>query len=297
MKQYLDIARDVLERGERKENRTGVDTYAISGTIFQHNMAGGFPLLTTKKTAYKCARSELEFFIKGMTDKRWLQEQKNHIWDEWCTPSKVSYGHDDETKRKMAEERDLGPIYGFQWRHFDADYRGIEGTQDFRGNIISYDGEGVDQLAKIVNTLKTNPMDRRMIVSAWNPKVLEEQALPPCHYGFQVTAIGNKLNLSWNQRSVDVPLGLPFNIASYATLLHLLAKEGGFEEGTLTGFLQDTHVYENQIEGLKEQLGREPLTLPKIETENFSSIFDWNYQDTKLVDYKSHPKINFPIAV
>lgn len=136
-----------------------------------------------------------------------------------------------------------------------------------------------------------------MIVSAWNPAALSEQALPPCHYGFQVNVVDGKLNLAWNQRSVDVPLGLPFNIAGYATILHLLAKESEFEEGTLTGFLMDTHVYVNQIDGLREQISRKPLTLPRIETDKFSSISEWNFMDTKLVDYESHSKINFPIAV
>lgn len=297
MKQYLDIVEQILTKGVKKENRTGIDTYAISGTMFQHDMSNGFPLLTTKKVPYKNISSELEFFIKGITDKKWLQYRNNHIWDEWCTPTKVPYGHDDETKKKMSEENDLGPIYGFQWRHFGADYTGIEGTLDSNGNIINYDNKGIDQLKNIVDKLKNNPTDRRMIVSAWEPKALEQQALPPCHYGFQVTVIGNKINLSWNQRSVDVPLGLPFNIASYATLLHLLAKESKLEEGTLTGFLQDTHIYENQIEGVKEQIKREPKRLPEIVTEDFSSIFNWEYTDTTIKNYNPHAPIKFQIAI
>lgn len=297
MKQYLGIVEQILTNGIKKENRTGIDTYAISGTMFQHNMSDGFPLLTTKKVPYKNIFSELEFFIKGITDKKWLQSRNNHIWDEWCTPTKVPYGHDEETQKRMSEENDLGPVYGFQWRHFGADYIGIEGTPDIDGNIISYKNKGIDQLKNIVDKLKNNPTDRRMIVSAWNPKALSQQALPPCHYGFQVTVIGNKLNLSWNQRSVDVPLGLPFNIASYATLLHLLAKESKLEEGTLTGFLQDTHIYENQIEGIREQIKRTPRKLPKIVTENFSSIFDWEYTNTTIKDYTPHAPIKFQIAI
>lgn len=297
MEAYLQLCKDILEKGIRKSNRTGIDTFVIPATMFQHDMSEGFPLLTTKKTAYRNVRSELEFFIKGITDKEWLKDRKNHIWDNWCSPKKVAYGHDNETKALMEAERDLGPIYGFQWRHFGADYRGIENTLDTKGNIIDYSGEGVDQLKNVINKLKTDPTDRRMIVSAWNPKVLSEQALPPCHYGFQVNVIENKLNLAWNQRSVDVPLGLPFNIASYATLLHLLAKESGFEEGVLTGFLMDTHIYENQIDGIKEQIKREPRKLPKIKTDNFTSIFDWNYKDTIVLDYNPHPAIKFPIAI
>ena len=156
---------------------------------------------------------------------------------------------------------------------------------------------GINKLKKFVETLKKNPSDRRLIVSAWNPVDLHRMALPPCHYGFQVTVINGKLNLLWNQRSVDSALGLPFNIASYALLLHLLAKEAGLKEGKLIGFLGDTHVYENHISGLKEQLKREPYSLPKIKTSNFKSIFDWKYTDTELVDYKKHPKISFDIAV
>ena len=145
--------------------------------------------------------------------------------------------------------------------------------------------------------LKTNPDDRRMLVSAWNPADLDKMALPPCHYGFQVTVSGGKLNLLWNQRSVDTALGLPFNIASYGLLLTLLAKEAGFDQGKLVGFLGDTHIYENHVDGLNEQLKREPYPLPEIETRNFTSIFDWEYTDTELTGYQHHPGIRFDIAV
>lgn len=288
MKQYLEIVKQILNEGEIKNNRTGINTPAIAGTMFEHDMSQGFPLLTTKKMALRLISSELEFFIKGLTDKKWLQDRNNHIWDEWCNPTKVPYGHDKETKKRMMEEKDLGPIYGFQWRHFGAKYNSPDDD---------YIGKGIDQLENIVNTLKTNPNDRRMIVSAWNPEQIPEMALPSCHYGFQVTVIGDKINLLWNQRSVDTMLGLPFNIASYGLLLHLLAKESGFEEGKLVGFLGDVHIYENHIDGAREQSEREPYKLPKIETENFSSIFDWEHNDTKIIDYESHQKIKFDIAV
>src|SRR3989339_452671 len=232
MKAYLDIVRNILEKGERKANRTGMDTIAIAGAIFEHDMSKGFPMLTTKKVPFKAVASELEFFIKGLTDKKWLQEKNNHIWDEWAHPKKAPYGHDADSKKRMLEERDLGPIYGFQWRHFNAPYTSWD---------ADYTGQGIDQLSRVIKTLKENPTDRRMIVMAWNPVALPEMGLPPCHYGFQVTVIGKKLNLLWNQRSVDVMLGLPFNIASYALLLHLLAKETGHQEGKLVGFLADTH--------------------------------------------------------
>lgn len=290
MKAYLDIVQKILETGELKHNRTGVDALSIAGAYFEHDMSQGFPMLTTKKVPFKVVASELEFFIKGLTDKAWLQERNNHIWDEWAAPQKAPYGHTEEAKKKMMEERDLGPIYGFQWRHFNAVYDSYDSE---------YTGQGVDQLKKVVETLKTNPNDRRMIVCAWNPSMLGQMGLPPCHYAFQVTVINGKLNLLWNQRSVDTMLGLPFNITSYALLLHLLAKEAGLQEGKLVGFLADTHIYINHIDGAKEQLTRDPnkYPLPKVETENFTSIFDWKYTDSEVRGYESYPKIEFSIAV
>lgn len=288
MKAYLDIVKHILEHGERKENRTGMDAITVAGFMFEHDMAEGFPLLTTKKVFFNGLRVELEFFIKGLTDKQWLQERKCRIWNEWANPKKAPYGTDEAAKAAMAAERDLGPVYGFQWRHFDAPYENYDSD---------YVGKGIDQFAKLVETLKKNPNDRRMIVMAWNPKALPEQALPPCHYGFQVTVINGKLNLLWNQRSVDTMLGLPFNIASYALLLHLLAKEAGLKEGKLVGFLADTHIYVNHVEGAKLQLTRPTRPLPRIITEPFTSIFDWTGEHTRLEGYDPDEKIEFPIAV
>lgn len=290
MRAYLDIVQKILKDGHLENTRTGIKAYTIAGAIFEHDMSKGFPLLTTKKTPFKLVATELEFFINGMTDKKWLQDKNNHIWDEWAKPQKAPYGHDEESKKKMLEERDLGPIYGFQWRHFNAPYTSYD---------TDYTGQGIDQLKKIIETLKTNPRDRRMIISAWNPQQFSEMALPPCHYAFQVTVIDNKLNLLWNQRSVDTMLGLPFNIASYALLLHLLAKESGLEEGKLVGFLADVHIYENHIEGAKEQLTRDPNKYPlsTIETENWQSIFDWHAENTKVLNYQSYDRIPFEIAI
>jgi thymidylate synthase len=290
MKEYLRIVKTVLEKGQKKEDRTGTGTLSVPGMMFQHDMSFGFPLLTTKKIPYRLISSELEFFIKGITDKKWLQDRNNHIWDEWCSPDRVSYGTDDDTKKKMKEERELGPIYGYQWRSFGSKYKSFDKDPQ---------GQGIDQLKNIVNILKKDPSDRRMIVIAWNPLDLGRMALPPCHYGFQVMVINKKLNLLWNQRSVDVALGLPFNIASYATLLHLLALEAGLKEGILTGFLGDTHIYLNHIDGLKEQLSRDPEKYPlsQIKTEKFSSIFDWEAGDTEILNYQSYPTIKFKIAV
>jgi len=290
MRSYLDIVKKILNDGKLVDTRTGVKAYTIAGTMFEHDMSKGFPLLTTKKVPFRLIASELEFFINGITDKKWLQDKNNHIWDEWAKPQLAPYGHDEVSKKKMLEERDLGPIYGFQWRHFNAPYVNYD---------TDYTGQGIDQIKKIIETLKTNPRDRRMIVSAWNPQQFNEMALPPCHYAFQITVIDNKLNLLWNQRSVDTMLGLPFNIASYALLLHLLAKESGFEEGKLVGFLADVHIYENHVDGAKEQLSRDPekFPLPKIETENWKSIFDWHTEDSKILNYQSYDRIVFEIAV
>ncbi len=283
MDAYLDIVQNILEDGSYKQNRTGTATYSIAGEIFEHNMSDGFPLLTTKRMPFGMIASELEFFIKGITDKQWLQDRGNPIWDQWCWQKKVPYGHDDATQTKMLLERDLGPIYGFQWRHFDAEYSGFD---------EDYDSKGIDQLEKLIDTLNTNPDDRRMIVSAWNPNQLDEMALPPCHYGFQVTVTDNKLNLLWNQRSVDTGLGLPFNIASYGLMLHLLAKETDFEEGKLIGFLGDVHIYKNQIRNLKHQLTRTPFELPNVKTDNFDSIFNWEYTDSEIINYTSHSRLD-----
>ncbi|MEI7765409.1 MAG: thymidylate synthase [bacterium] len=290
MRTYLDIVKKVLEKGEKVATRQGTPAYTIAGAIFEHDMSLGFPLLTTKKVPFRLIATELEFFINGITDKKWLQDKNNHIWDEWAKPQNAPYGHDEASKKRMLEERELGPIYGFQWRHFNAPYDNYQ---------TDYNGKGIDQLKKVIETLKTNPRDRRMIVSAWNPLQFDEMALPPCHYSFQITTIGDKLNLLWNQRSVDTMLGLPFNIASYALLLHLIAKESGYKEGKLVGFLADVHLFENHVDGAKEQLSRDPIKypLPKINTENWKSIFDWHAEDSKVIDYQSYEKIPFEIAI
>jgi len=287
---YLDLLEHILKNGAIKTDRTGTGTKSVLGYQMRFNLADCFPLLTTKKVPLRLIASELEFFINGITDKKWLQDRNNHIWDEWAKPQKAPYGHDEESKKKMLEERDLGPIYGFQWRHFNAPYDGYDSD---------YTGQGIDQLKKVVDTLKTNPRDRRMIVSAWNPLQFNEMGLPPCHYAFQVTVIDGALNLLWNQRSVDIMLGLPFNIASYALLLHLLAKETGYKEGKLVGFLADIHLFENHVEGAKEQLSRDPEKFPlsTIETENWKSIFDWHTEDTKVLNYQSYDRIQFEIAI
>ena len=363
MEEYLEILEKILTKGEKKENRTGIDTIAIAGAEFEHDMSEGFPLLTTRKLYTRGMLAETEFFIKGVTDKNWLRNKGVNIWDDWCNNHELFYRYNLESKETIARDflkiysefkdsvpkervherfqklvekadsyfikndkgqlqtniknsdledlvlkydenlnitqlgfvatfgkyalRDLGPIYGFQWRHFGAKYETFD---------KDYSGEGIDQLKNIVDKLKTSPNDRRMIVSAWNPVDIDsgKMALPPCHYAFQVTVINGKLNLIWEQRSVDTPLGLPFNIAGYGTILHLLAKESGFKEGKLIGQLGDVHLYVNQVEKVKEQLSRKPGKLPTIKTDNFTNIFDWKYTDSKFENYNPQERIIFP---
>jgi len=278
---YLQALRDILSEGILTDNRTGVRAYTVPHLMIQHDMQLGFPLLTTKKMAFKAIRVELEGFIKGITDKYWFQERGCHIWDEWCNPWRVINILDPIVKKRAAlVEPDLGPIYGSQWRAFDS-------------SILPE----ADQLYSIVKMLKTNPLDRRMVCSAWNPLVLNQQALPPCHVLWHVFVTGGKLHLCWFQRSCDFFLGESFNLASYGLLLHLLAKEAGLEEGQLTGFLSNCHIYENHVDAVKEQLSRKPFDFPKIETKNFTSIFDWTHDQSSVTNYKYHPAIKAEIAI
>lgn len=286
MREYLNILSEVLEHGTWKQNRTGIKTKFITGAMFKFDMSTGlFPLLTTKKMPPKIIFAELEGFIKGITDKKWYQERKCHIWDEWCNPKVVPYANDEATKKKMLEENDLGKIYGYQWNNFN--------------------GSGYNQLKKVIETLKTNPLDRRMIVMAWNPLQLDEMALPPCHYCFQLVSDGKNLDLIWSQRSVDTFLGLPFNIASYAMLLNLISKQVNMTPRNLVGMLADVHLYENQIECAKLQLNREPKKLPLLEVitssykedEDKWTIWDWNYTDFIMVDYQHYDAIKCEVAV
>jgi len=200
--EYLKLIKEILDEGILSSNRTGIRAYTVPHMMLTHNMQLGFPLLTTKKMAWKSIRVELEGFIKGITDKRWYQERGCHIWDEWCNPERLPVGlNNEQRKAYQLQEAELGPIYGAQWRN--------------------YNNQGYDQLKVIVDKLKSDPTDRRMVCVAWNPLVLQQQALPPCHYTWQVTVTGDYLNLCWGQRSCDFLLGVPFNIASYGLLLHL----------------------------------------------------------------------------
>lgn len=528
--QYINLLHDIKNYGEWEENRTGIRAKTIPSAMIQHDMAKGFPMLTIKRVPFKTMAVELEGFIHGVTSKKWYQDRGCKIWNEWCNPEKVPYGNDEATKKKMLEEDDLGPIYGWIWRHwpntesnlvkpqetrdstpkgefypteqqlngnisfndeiadflpheklngeilgkisrgknsiwafrfretgsiisasrcnlrsgqakdpyekalfgvacigrakpdeklytlwrnmivrcyndkspvykwygekgiyvspdwlcfenfqntisqvggyylwqqnpnkysFDKDYYNSK-SYDFRtcvflktedntqlngascqtddGIFVSYkecakyyniDGrrlsehvankrvievlkfknfktlkekfvkiQEVDQLSKIVHFLKKDPTNRRMLCTTWCPSLEHMQAIPPCHFLWGVSVIGGKLNLFWTQRSVDVPLGLPFNIASYGLLLHLLAKEAGLKEGTLTGFLNNVHFYENQLDGVNEILSRETdFDLPQIVTMDINSIFEWNHQGSKLENYQFLPTVKMPVAV
>jgi thymidylate synthase len=245
--------------------------------LISHDFAEGFPLLTTKKVPLRVVAVELEGFLQGVTSKAWFQERGCHIWDEWCNPRRVPYGTDDATQQRMLAEDDLGFIYGYQWRNFNSgDY---------------------DQVLAIEERLRTDPLDRRMVCSAWNPLHLGDMALPPCHILWHVSVIGDRLNLCWFQRSCDLMLGVPFNLASYALLLCVLAKTTGYAPGVVTGFLSDVHIYENHVEGAREQLARAPFPLPTLEVHPVPSVTAWTHRDFTLHNYQHHPTIKFPIAV
>lgn len=313
---YKEILQNIIKNGQPKQavrfDSNGSPIPVENGTIgtfcemFRHDMSEGFPLTTLRKMPFKSMCVELEGFIKGVTDKSWYQERNCHFWDEWANPEATFYEykrreHDVslpyQTKKEVQKEiNDLGPIYGANWRSFGEHYSKEDGimpgdTENWNGTI-----NGFDQLKSIVDKLKTNPYDRRMVCSAWNPNQLHLMALPPCHYAFTVVVYGDKLNLCWKQRSVDSILGLPNNIASYALLQTLLCIESELYAGELVGVLEDCHIYENQLEAAKELIKREEKELgtAKIswsDDKDFS-IFDWTHKNVILENYNPHPKLD-----
>lgn len=317
MKAYLDILENIMTNGkDLRMNRTGIPDIGLSaGAVFEHDMSTGFPLVTTKKMGLKNIATELEFFLYGITDKRWLQDRKCHIWDEWANPVKVEQKYNIATNNLpnltdnekntirnsiMDSERDLGPIYGFQWRHFGGEYVWNEKrinknpTDNFNPK-----NPGIDQVQNAIYKLKNNPNDRRILVSAWNPVAIPQMALPPCHVMHQLVVRDGKLSLIWTQRSCDMFLGVPYNIASYALLLLLYAKEAGLKPGTLKGELHDAHIYQNHIPQVREQLQRKPYPLPTVEipNDNWRGMLNWSAQGGfTLKNYICHEKLRGDVA-
>mgnify|MGYP000667414400 FL=1 len=264
MKQYLDLLKKIMDEGVVKGDRTGVGTKSIFGHQMRFNLSEGFPLLTTKKLHLKSIIYELLWFIKGDTNIKYLNDHGVSIWDEWAD-----------------ENGELGPVYGAQWRRWKT-----------------ADGREIDQLSELMEQLKNNPNSRRLIISAWNVGEIEKMALPPCHSLFQFYVAEGRLSCQLYQRSADTFLGVPFNIASYALLTMMIAKVLGLQPGDFVHTLGDTHIYLNHFEQVKEQLGRTPRSLPKMIIEgDQKSIFDFKYEDFKLVDYNPYPSIKAPIAV
>lgn len=264
MKQYLDLLQHVLDHGVLKEDRTGTGTHSVFGYQMRFNLQDGFPLLTTKKLHLKSIIHELLWFLKGDTNVKYLQENGVRIWNEWAD-----------------ENGDLGHIYGYQWRSWP-----------------DYDGGHIDQIKEAIDTIQNNPDSRRIIVSAWNVADLPQMNLPPCHAFFQFYVANGKLSLQLYQRSADIFLGVPFNIASYALLLMMVAQVTGLEAGDFVHTLGDAHIYNNHIEQVREQLSREPRDLPKMKLNpNVKSIFDFKYEDFELTDYNPHPHIAGKVAV
>ena len=317
MKAYLDILDNIMTNGhDVRMNRTGIPDIGLSaGAVFEHDMSTGFPLITTKKMGLKNIATELEFFLRGITDKKWLQDRNCHIWDEWANPIKVEQKYNIATSKLskltdtektqirnsiMDKERDLGPIYGFQWRHFGGEYQWNQKRIDAKPtDNFNPKKPGIDQVQNAIDKLKNNPNDRRILVSAWNPVAIPQMALPPCHVMHQLVVRDGKLSLIWTQRSCDMFLGVPYNIASYALLLLLYAKESGLEPGTLKGELHDAHIYQNHIPQVREQLSREPYPLPTVEipNEKWRGMLNWSAQDGFILkNYVYHAKLRGDVA-
>ncbi len=264
MKQYLDLLDRVLKEGTEKEDRTGTGTISVFGHQMRFNMDEGFPCLTTKKLHLKSIIYELLWFLKGDTNAKYLQDNGVRIWNEWAD-----------------ENGNLGHIYGYQWRSWP-----------------DYNGGHIDQITEVVNTIKNNPDSRRMLVSAWNVADLGNMNLPPCHILFQFYVADGRLSLQLYQRSADIFLGVPFNIASYALLLQMMAQVTGLKAGDFVHTIGDAHIYRNHLEQVKLQLSREPRQLPRmLINPEVKSIFDFKFEDFELVDYNPHPHIAGKVSV
>lgn len=296
MQQYHDLLKHILDKGETTEDRTGVGTISIFGTQARYDLSHGFPAVTTKKLSWKPVVAELLWFLEGSTNERRLAEiqyqkprqelkDKTTIWTANANAQGVALGYQNDDVVK-----ELGPVYGYQWRHFG----GSHWARDT-------DDTGVDQIKNLIDGIISDPHGRRHILNAWNPIHISAMALPPCHALVQFNVSSkNKLNCQLYQRSVDAPLGLPFNIASYALLTHMVAQITGLEVGEFIHTGGDVHIYLNQIDGVKEQLTREPYSLPALKMPEFSTLeelLQTTPDEYKLIDYKSHSAIKFPFAV
>ena len=264
MQSYHDLLRHILENGHDKSDRTGTGTRSVFGYQSRYDLSAGFPLLTTKKVHFRSVAYELLWFLRGDTNIAYLKENKVTIWDEWAD-----------------ENGDLGPVYGHQWRSWPA-----------------ANGETIDQIANVIELIRTNPDSRRMLVTAWNPSDVAKMALPPCHALFQFYVADGRLSCQLYQRSADVFLGVPFNIASYALLVHMIAKVANLQVGEFVHTLGDAHLYSNHHEQARLQLTREPRSLPRLEIQGEAKEIDeFKYEDFVLSDYDPHPGIKAPIAV
>jgi thymidylate synthase len=264
MRQYHDLMKEVLAKGVKKSDRTGTGTISVFGHQMRFNLAEGFPMVTTKKLHLKSIIYELLWFLKGSTDNNWLKERGVSIWNEWAAP-----------------DGDLGPIYGYQWRSWPAP-----------------NGQHIDQITEVIDTIKKNPDSRRIIVSAWNVADIPRMALAPCHAFFQFYVADGKLSCQLYQRSADIFLGVPFNIASYALLTHMVAQQCNLEVGDFVWTGGDCHLYSNHLEQVDLQLSREFFPLPKLNIlRKPASLFDYEFEDFEIVGYESHPHIKAPVAV
>ena len=265
---YEDLVRTILREGTLKSDRTGTGTISLFGRQMRFDLSHSFPLITTKKVYFRGIAYELLWFLKGSQNVRWLQENRVHIWDEWADP----------------ETGDLGPVYGVQWRSWPAP------TPEDPHHTI-------DQIAKVLDLIRTHPDSRRMIVTAWNPAQIDSMALPPCHALFQFYVADGRLSCQLYQRSCDMFLGVPFNIASYALLTLMMAQQADLEPGEFVWTGGDCHIYDNHVEQVLEQLSRKPYPYPTMRIRKADSIFSYQYEDFEVVDYQCHPAIKAPVAV
>lgn len=277
MKQYLELVERVLTDGERREDRTGTGTLSIFGAQTRYDLREGFPLLTTKKVLWTGVVRELLWFLRGSTNVRQDLSQHTPIWDAWADPN-----------------GELGPVYGHQWRQWGAPF--AQHARDKNAIVGEREGPGIDQIREAISLIKKDPTSRRIIVSAWNVADLPHMALPPCHAFFQFYVNRGRLDMQLYQRSADIALGVPFNIASYALLLMMMAQECELTPGVFVHTLGDAHIYLNHVEGLKQQLTRAPLPPPRVEIAK-KPLDEIQFEDIRLLEYQHHPFIRFEVSV